>query len=29
VSAFQIAPDGQSLVIAEPGKHILKVYALQ
>jgi hypothetical protein len=29
VSAFQIAPDGQSLVIAEPGKHILKVYSLQ
>jgi Tol biopolymer transport system component len=29
VSAFQIAPDGQSLVIAEPGKHILKVYPLQ
>ena len=29
VSAFQIAPDGQSIVIAEPGKHILKVYPLQ
>jgi hypothetical protein len=29
VSAFQIAPDGQSIVIAEPGKHILKGYPLQ
>ena len=28
VSAFQIAPDGQTIVIAEPGKHILKVYPL-
>jgi dipeptidyl aminopeptidase/acylaminoacyl peptidase len=29
VSAFQIAPDGQSIIIAEPGKHILKSYSLQ
>ena len=29
VSAFQIAPDGESIVISEPGKHILKVYPLQ
>ena len=29
VSAFQISPDGQTIVIAEPGKHILKVYPLQ
>jgi hypothetical protein len=29
VSAFQIAPDGQTIVIAEPGKHILKGYPLQ
>lgn len=29
VSSFQIAPDGESIVIAEPGKHILKVYPLQ
>jgi hypothetical protein len=29
VSAFQIATDGETLVIAEPGKHILKVYPLQ
>jgi dipeptidyl aminopeptidase/acylaminoacyl peptidase len=29
VSAFQIAPDGQSIIIAEPGKHILKGYSLQ
>ncbi|MGA8144324.1 MAG: hypothetical protein WB987_10585 [Candidatus Acidiferrales bacterium] len=29
VSAFQIAPDGDSIVISEPGKHILKVYPLQ
>ena len=28
VNAFQIAPDGESIVIAEPGKHILKVYPL-
>jgi len=29
VNAFQIAPDGESIVISEPGKHILKVYPLQ
>jgi len=29
VSAFQIAPDGASIIIAEPGKHILKGYSLQ
>ena len=29
VSAFQIAPDGQSIIIAEPGKHVLKGYSLQ
>jgi hypothetical protein len=29
VNAFQIAPDGESIVISEPGKHILKVYSLQ
>jgi dipeptidyl aminopeptidase/acylaminoacyl peptidase len=29
VSAFQIAPDGQTIVVAEPGKHILKGYPLQ
>jgi hypothetical protein len=27
--AFQIAPDGQSLAITEPGKRVLKVYPLQ
>jgi hypothetical protein len=29
VNAFQIAPDGDTIVIAEPGKHILKAYSLQ
>lgn len=28
VNNFQIAPDGESITIAEPGKHILKVYPL-
>ena len=28
VNNFQIAPDGDSIIIAEPGKHILKVYPL-